>query len=396
MNIGTIGIYAYITYDLKVIGGLEAQVFHLANELIKRNYNVVIHCLASPSDEAKDEVVGYGLTTCSSPYFTENFAFSKRFKEDIIFAFGIRNGKIFDMASQVAKNLDVKLVSFVYFTKEESIWRSKFNTNGIETTNQYQEKFMDNYKNVCKTIVEESDLVIVPTEYVRGELVAHANYKDLYKIKVCYHGIHVDNDILPSRDKWKKLNPTFVHASRLKHPESIDKGIYWTDKFADSVSGSKVYVCGNGNYQFRSENVKNMGLLNQHELHKLMKEKCLYSLIPSQMEAGCTIALESIMCECIPIALNMAGLAEVMKMIGMEDYLVEPVKHHIGDIVSRDWFIYEPDDVTHIFKYPMKKIFADLKNAQKIIQEKFTIEKTTDKLLQYIERGLDDKFNSIP
>ena len=43
MNIGTIGIYAYITYDLKVIGGLEAQVFHLANELIKRNvdYNLI-------------------------------------------------------------------------------------------------------------------------------------------------------------------------------------------------------------------------------------------------------------------------------------------------------------------------------------------------------------------
>ena len=50
-DIKTIGIYAYIDKDLNIIGGLEAQVYHLSKELEKRDYQIIIHCLADKSDD---------------------------------------------------------------------------------------------------------------------------------------------------------------------------------------------------------------------------------------------------------------------------------------------------------------------------------------------------------
>ena len=130
------------------------------------------------------------------------------------------------------------------------------------------------------------------------------------------------------------------------------------------------------------------GLLPQKELFKLMKRRCQYSLLPSQMEAGCTIALESVMCGCLPIALNMAGLAEVMKMIGLEEYLVEPKLTKLRYGVS----IYEPRNISKIIKNidtkKIKKFLTDLKNSQKIIRNKYSVEKTTDKLLNIIKEEL--------
>ena len=92
------------------------------------------------------------------------------------------------------------------------------------------------------------------------------------------------------------------------------------------------------------------------------------------------------MCNCLPIALNMAGLAEVMKMIGLEDYLVEPVKHKLGNPL----FVYEPNDsdVVTVINTNIHKIIKDINNAQEIIKKKYTIEKTTDKLLNIIQEEL--------
>ena len=197
---------------------------------------------------------------------------------------------------------------------------------------------MDNFRKICDEIINESNLVIVPTEYVRGQLVSCTDYKNYDKIKVCYHGIYESKYMHQNLNKWMIGEPSYVHASRLKHPQSIDKGINWTDNFADPIGG-KVHVCGNGNYKFRSENIIQHGLLQQDDLFDLLS-RCNYSLIPSQMEAGCTIALESVMCNALPVALNMAGLAEVMKMVGLDDYLVEPEKYYLGEKL----FVYQPKD----------------------------------------------------
>ena len=394
-DIKTIGIYAYIDKDLNIIGGLEAQVYHLSKELEKRDYQIIIHCLADKSD---DEYIEYksikksGTPTTiiySSKEFDDNLQFSLKMSEDIIFAFGIRDGKIFDMASKISHMLSKPLVSFVYFTKEESDWRSKFqdidNIKNCDSSEKYQKEYMKKFQNICKDIVDRSDLVIVPTEYVRGQIVSCADYKDYDKIKVCYHGIPELSSMFSNNYKWLNEEPGFIHASRLKHPQSIDKGIYWTDHFAD-FSNSTIYVCGNGDYKFRSKNIINMGLLSQNDLFYFMSSQCNYALIPSQMEAGCTIALESVMCNCLPIALNMAGLAEVMKMIGLEDYLVEPQKHKLGDPL----FVYEPkdEDVISAINTNIHKIRRDLVNAHEIIRKKYTIEKTTDKLLKIIKENL--------
>lgn len=385
MNIKTIGIYAYISYDLQIIGGLEAQVYHLSKELRQRGYQVILHCFYN-AKEIRKEYTEDGIFKFSSQYFIENLNCSRLLQEDIIFSFGIRDGKIQDIASRVAKTLDKKHVTFVYFTKEESDWRSTFDSNKNTTTFKQREEYMNNFRNVCKEVVEGADLVIVPTEYVRGQLVSCVNYLDYGKIKVCYHGIKIE-DTIPNRAKWLKEKPTFIHASRLKYPESLDKGIVWTDKLASKTDG-KFYICGNGDCPIMSKNIERKGLLSQHKLFELMRNECWYSLIPSQMEAGCTIALESVMCECLPIALNMAGLAEVMKMIGLEEYLVEPEIFKVCYGVS----LYVPRDISSIIKKvdnkKIKKFLKDLENSQEIIKKSYSIERTTDKLLKIIGEEL--------
>ena len=389
-NIKTIGIYAYISKDLKIIGGLEAQVYHLSNELSKRGYNIIIHSLNYDNEDYFRSGVDNNISIVSIKNgindLEKNYEISNFHNEDIIFAFGIRDGKIYKAASYTTKKMGIPLVSFVYFTKEESNWRSKFKTidniPDCESGEEYQKEYMDNFKKICDEIISKSNLVIVPTEYVRGQLVSCTNYENYDKIKVCYHGICNSISMKQDNLKWMDGEPVFVHASRLKHPQSIDKGIYWTDHFADFFDKT-IWVFGNGDYKFKSKNIINNGLTPQEDLFNFMSSKCNYSLIPSQMEAGCTIALESVMCNCLPIALNMAGLAEVMKMIGLEDYLVEPVKHKLSETL----FVYEPNDsdVIKIIKINNHKIIKDLNSSQKIIRKKYTIEKTTDKLLSLIE-----------
>lgn len=386
-DIKTIGIYAYISQDLKIVGGLEAQIYHLSNELQSRGYQVILHCFIESTFPHTVKQLENGIYTFSSDDVLEHLQLSDRCSEQIIFSFGIRDGKIQNAATQVAKYFGCKHVTFIYFTKEESDWRSIFDEKKAITSFLERRNYMDDFKSRCAKIVEDADLVIVPTEYVRGQIVSCANYNDYAKIKVCYHGIKIDDTEVVNKDKWLNLEPTFIHASRLKDPESLDKGLNWTNKFALKTNG-KFFVCGNGTYKFTAKNVVQQGLLPQKELFKLMKRRCQYSLIPSQMEAGCTIALESVMCGCLPIALNMAGLAEVMKMIGLEEYLVEPKLTKLRYGVS----IYEPRNISKIIKNidtkKIKKFLTDLKNSQKIIRNKYSVEKTTDKLLNIIKEEL--------
>jgi len=390
-NIKTIGIYAYISPKLEIIGGLEAQIYHLSKELSKRGFNVIIHSLNYDNEDyfrsgVDNDNIGIVSIKEGINNLDKNYEVSKYHSEDIIFAFGIRDGKIYKAASYTAEKLGIPLVSFVYFTKEESDWRSKFKTidniPDCDSGEEYQKEYMDNFRKICDEIINESNLVIVPTEYVRGQLVSCTDYKNYDKIKVCYHGIYESEHMQQNFNKWMMGEPSYVHASRLKHPQSIDKGIYWTDHFADTIGG-KVHVCGNGNYKFRSENVIQHGLLQQDDLFDLLS-RCNYSLIPSQMEAGCTIALESVMCNALPVALNMAGLAEVMKMVGLDDYLVEPEKYYLGEKL----FVYQPKDVSNVLHTSSSKILSDLENAQKIIRNKYTVNKTTDKLLKILEGEL--------
>ena len=61
---------------------------------------------------------------------------------------------------------------------------------------------MDNFRKICDEIINESNLVIVPTEYVRGQLVSCTDYKNYDKIKVCYHGIANSESMFNNNYKW--------------------------------------------------------------------------------------------------------------------------------------------------------------------------------------------------
>ena len=109
----TIGIYAYIKSDLSIIGGIEAQVVHIAKELATQGclasdttgliYEDKRLCFKSSLREYMSNVWlfipknGYGLKGS----YKENVLISQKQKEDIIYCFGTRDGTVFEISLKV-------------------------------------------------------------------------------------------------------------------------------------------------------------------------------------------------------------------------------------------------------------------------------------------------------
>lgn len=404
----TIGIYAYIDSNLSVVGGIEAQVFHLALTLEKLDFNVVIHCLKSTKTglsfqkqhfvfqtevkKLSQNIQIISPNTCFDfdKAIQENIRLSKQENEDIIFSFDTRDGYISSITKFVKEELSIPLITFVYFTTEERWWRSHFieksKNTYYRTTQNEQNQYLLNKEEVLQNILHISDLIIVPTHYVKGQIITNTGFKYGDKIKICYHGVPETQGF---NTKWKNIR-TFLYASRMSVPISCDKGFLWALETFYNMPDT-LHVCGAGNFQnimpdFSSSNIHFNGLISQKELFQIMKD-CSFALVPSMMEAGCTFAVECASHNCLPLALDFAGLAEIMEAIGLEDYLLSPQKHYLTD----DLFTFIPN--TDKFKQKLcsideKKVNSDLKKAQQIIASKYTVTKTTNKLLQLIQEHL--------
>jgi len=333
---------------------------------------------------------GYGLEGC----YQENLAFSKKEKETIIFCFDTREGHVFDISRHVKEELDIPLVSFVYFTVEERWWRSQFtewgkNRLGLADQKEEEQYFISRQK-ILQDMIHFSDAVIVPTHYVRGQLLALSSVEDAYKMHVCYHGIP---PVTGSRKTWKKEAP-FLQACRMHVPYACDKGFLWgLETFLKHSFAQKLYVCGQGNAldalkdivqkEQASDRIIFKGLLPQSQLFSLMEE-CSCALVPSMMEAGCTFAVESAAHGCLPIALDAAGLGEIMYMLGLSDYTLRMVPYFLDE--KTHIFVPKEEEFLALLQgLDGKKVNQDLKKANAVIEEYFTVSKTTERLLDLLK-----------
>jgi glycosyltransferase involved in cell wall biosynthesis len=418
----SIGIYAYTKSAHETNGGIEAQVTHLAKALAARGHSVIIHCLANEDAGLAfangDFSFGAGLQEVEERIrifrpshgpgiegaIAENIKVSREYEESIIFCFGTRDGYVFDLAIAAKKELNIPLVSFVYFTIEERWYRSHFMMRGRSiiglASAEEKQAFFAKGEDTVRRIVENSTLVIAPTHFVRGQLIAIAGVEASPKIKICYHGADtkIFND--DKADAWQARGDMLC-AARLSIPQSCDKGFLWAAQFfASNLSAldvKQMIFCGAGNghavlkdyaeKQGVSERMNVCGFVGQTELAKKYNNAS-YLLIPSMMEAGCTAVVESVMAGCLPLALDSAGLAEIMESIGLDDYLIAGREEKLADGLT----VIVPDDKATLalinrIGANSEKAAADLAKAQKIAREKFSISATTDRLLRLLDQA---------
>ena len=92
------------------------------------------------------------------------------------------------------------------------------------------------------------------------------------------------------------------------------------------------------------------------------------------------------MCGCLPIALDSAGLAEIMESVGLDEYLlpgkpkklassiemIVPIDENVVDLLSR-------------LNTNQNQVRQDLERARQIALEKFSLSATTSRLIKIIK-----------
>lgn len=415
----TIGIYAYSKSARDTVGGVEAQVTHLAHTLAARGFGVVIHCLAAEDVGLsfgengilfQSEVTQQGehikvFKPAHGPGFEgaveENIRVSQENNEELILCIGTRDGYVFDLAIAASKKLGIPLISFIYFTFEERWFRSHFSarTRSIPGLSSQAEKrdFYAKGENVVARVVEESDLVIVPTHYVRAQVLAIAGIEKAGKVRICYHGANEAIFAATSRP-WNSAG-NILNVARLNIPYACDKGFLWAlDFYAKrhpDIHAGKLQFCGAGNGQKvigdyiaahkLESKIEVAGFLDQKQLAEKYS-KSSYLLIPSMMEAGCTVVVEAAMAGCLPLALDSAGLAEIMESIGLEDFLIPGRLQKLSDTL--EVLVPEDEATVALFNYCAShehQVTKKLGAARKISNEKYSVTATTTKLFHMLK-----------
>jgi len=415
MTIKTIGIYAYTKGANDTFGGVESHVTHLSKTLVSFGYNVVIHCLAasgsglhvqqkkftfgelckeiSPGLTVYTGVNGPGIEGCVE----ENIEISTKKEEEVIFCFGTRDGFVFDVAIEAKNRLKIPMISFVYFTIEERWFRAQFGSRtrsipGVASKRERDELFESGALVVDK-VVKNSDLIVAPTNYVRAQILAITSVEYSAKTFVSYHGI--SDELFDRRpSKWAPKSD-FMIVARLGVPFACHKGFLWAAELVSEHLGffeaDKVFFCGDGSgaeylKEFSrdlglDEHIKILGFLNQAELVTLYR-KCKYLIVPSMMEAGSTTTVEAVASGCLPIALDVGGLSEIMEQIGLRRYLLPGCLIEIAPGVKT----IVPDaqaflDLIVFCKNNPSVVSDELRESQRIVKEHYLLSKTTKHLL---------------
>lgn len=418
---GTIGLYGYCASADDTYGGVESQIRHVAVALAASGWRVVIHCLSTPRAgwHVADGKFAVGSRTrqvadgvlefvpAHGPGFegtvAENVATSVENHEQMILAFGTRDGWVFDVAFTAADHLGVPVVSFVYFTVEERWYRAQFTSRtrsvaGLADAIERAE-LADRSFEVLRRVLERSQLVIVPTDYVRGQLAALADPPDATKVAVVYHG--VDPQLFIKGPQPWQPGRTWLHVSRLSVPFAGHKNLAWSCEFLHAAHDLNpvphLKVCGSGNAaglvaDFKEQNdlhnrITVTGFLDQQSLAAEMREATLL-LVPSMMEAGCTVIVEAVMSGCLPVAVDFAGAGEMLRSLGLADFLVTPTVQDFGNGVRT----VVPDTgharqvVTDAYRHP-EQVNDRLRRAAEITAARFSLAATTEALTRRMPLG---------
>lgn len=413
----TIGIYAYTAGAADTFGGVESHVAHFAKSLTRLGMRVVIHCLSSAGpplvmsegrvhfkerlSEAVPGVIAYhplhgpGIEGAVD----ENVAISQAHNERTIFCFGTHDGYVFDIAIKSVERLSVSLISFIYFTIEERWFRSFFRSRtrsiaGLSSPNERLESF-EYGGDIVARVVAASRRVVVPTHYVRAQILAIAGVDAAPKTTVCYHG--VDPELFsPSPTQPWTPDRNLLVVARLSIPFACHKGFLWAARFFSEhrleMPGHKLTFCGEGNGQEAlrafalergiSDRLEVAGFLDQQSLAQRYRDSA-FLLVPSMMEAGSTTVVEAVLCGCLPVALDATGLAEVMHSLGLEAYCVpgqiEEMGADVMTVVPNDEAVLAT--LRRAADHP-EIVRADLARARQIALKRFSITRTTDRILE--------------
>jgi glycosyltransferase involved in cell wall biosynthesis len=339
----------------------------------------------------------------------ENVEISTQYGEEFILAFGTRDGWVFDIAFAAGDQLDLPVVSFVYFTAEERWFRSQFTsrTRSVAGVANEQEAALlqDSGITVLRDVMERSRAVIVPTDYVKGQLATLFDPTVMAKVAVVYHG--VDTDLFtPGSGSWQRGGP-WLHISRLSVPFAAHKNFSWSCEFLQAARSlqpiCKLVVCGSGDggqliadfadYNDLRDRIEIAGFLQQSELATWLRQASIL-LVPSMMEAGCTVIVEAVLSGCLPVVLDHAGSGEVMRALGLDDFLIRPRIRNFGEKV----LTVEPDltqaveVVTAAYAEP-ERVQGLLSEATKVAAKRYGLMTTTRLLVRQLDRhgllGLD-------
>lgn len=334
-----------------------------------------------------------------------NLQVSLTFKEDLVLAFGTRDGYAFTVALGAAAELDVAVISFVYFTAEERLYRSQFSSHtrsipSIAGQDDSRTLLLDG-EQVLRRVCEESALVVVPTQYLRGQLSSQLPMDLMSKVIVCYHG--VDETLFASRGAAWIFNTEWLHVSRVSLPFAAHKNYFWTVEFLrlarEIFPAAHLSIAGEGNARpllQRYADLNNLeasitleGFVDQRRVRALYEE-CSLLFVPSMMEAGATTIVEAVLVGCLPLVLDYAGAPEILCALGLGDFLLPGVVRDRGAGVRS----VEPDPAVAL--NVVKQIanchaeLPSLLQAARIrASEQYSIGRTTAQLLRQLHnRGL--------
>jgi glycosyltransferase involved in cell wall biosynthesis len=352
-----IGIYANTRNLDDAFGGLEIFVARLTRSFAMAGHSVVVHLLASetaglqltrdgataagdlrPAYEGVSTFQptnGPGIDGC----IDENAQVTRSQGEDVILAFGTRDAFVYQVAMGAARACSVPVLSFLFCPLEERWFRSQLanRTRGIIgwASEVEQKEFYATAVETVREVVAGSDRVVVPTQYMRGQLAGLVGGRPPTNVRVIYHG--VDPATVPGRrTPWDPADP-WLHVSRLAFPEALSKNFLWSCQFLhrahQEFPGVRLLVCGDGNgrttiERYATDNDLTDALqIRGHVAPDAMLETFSTAsllLVPSMMEAGCQSVVEAVLAGCLPVALDYAGLAEVMMRLGLSDFLLPP------------------------------------------------------------------------
>lgn len=173
------------------------------------------------------------------------------------------------------------------------------------------------FKFFIKTVLQKSDLVIVPSIFYQSKVIEIYNVSP-EKIFVSPSG-GIDTKVFYNKNNRAKGKVKFGYASRLED----DKG--W-DTFLDAVSTIKndnveFYMVGSGTYKNRIENIIENAHYDNLKLIELLPQKELAEffntidcfIFPSKRESLGLVGLEAMACGCFVIGADNEGILSYLK-----------------------------------------------------------------------------------
>ncbi|MEU0383194.1 glycosyltransferase family 4 protein [Streptomyces chartreusis] len=408
-----IGVYAHVSSLDDSFGGVEVFTTRLVSQLAKLGHPVVLHALASTLGTAvhgaREPSPGRdGVTVFhprSGPGFDgcvrENAEVSLRHDEQIIFALGIRDPHVYQVALETGRRLGRPVVSFVYNSLNERLFRAQLanRTNyllGVASEEERTEFLAATHDSLRRTL-RASDLVVVPTDYMRGEAAGVLGDTLAAHTLVNFHGVPTGEFTLVPRPEYRG---TLLHLSRMMYPQALSKNFLWSCRLIDRLhqrdgAVERLTLVGAGrddhvvrDYAGRlgaAGAVDFAGAVPQHDLPRVYAQSDVL-LCPSMMESSCQSLLEALLTGCVPVVLDFGGSAEVMRRLGLKDLLVSPVEAQEGPFTTVVPRIEHAVEIITMVRQEWDRVTRLVARAAATAAEELSLERTTDELLGEVRR----------